>query len=133
MSYQNLVLLQDIAKTIAALCFLGGLGFLIAGLIRTRWVRLSKRIWVVLITLAVWTLGFAIFGGTIFYTHSQPNGPHSFTSYMDGMTAKMCITRPKLDICEELKQKCATGDDTHPSCRIMAGEDPRKFYTTTSR
>ncbi|MGE0628507.1 MAG: hypothetical protein AB7O43_11845 [Hyphomicrobiaceae bacterium] len=134
MSYQNLIRLQDTAQIVFLLCLIGGLIFVLVGLVRPRWVGYSKRLWVVFSTLGIWILGLVIFGGAVGYTHSQPNGPHAFQSYMDGMLAQQCIKTPDRSGCDALKKKCAEGDSTHPSCRILAGEDPNKFYrTTTSR
>ena len=128
MSYQNLALLQMGGQMIFAICLFGGIIFLLLGLIRPRWVRHSKRYWVILSTFGIWVLGTAAYGGAIAYTHSQPNGPHAFGSYMDGFVAKTCVEKPDHHSCPALREKCATGDATHPSCRILAGEDPKMFY-----
>lgn len=133
MTYDNLVRLQNAAQIVFALSVFGGLALLIFGLIRTRWVGMTKRRWVVLSTIGIWILGALVYGGTIAFTHAQPNGPHAFESYMDGVTARICIKDPAHPSCAELKKKCAERDPTHPSCRILAGEDPAKFYRTTVR
>jgi hypothetical protein len=52
---------------------------------------------------------------------------------MDGETAQHCIKDATASGCETLKKKCAERDPTHPACRILAGEDARKFYRTTIR
>lgn len=129
MSYENLTRLQEAAQMVFAICLFGGVLFFLLGLIKPNWVGFAKRRWVVLTTLAVWLFGAVTYGGAIAYTHSQPNGPHAFQSYMDGFVAKICIQNPAHHSCPELKQKCATGDATHPSCRILAGEDPSRFYS----
>lgn len=133
MSYQNLVLLQSYAQLVFTVCLFGGIAFLLAGLIRPRWVGFAKRRWVVLSTVGIWFLGSAIYGGAIAYTHSQPNGPHAFESYMDDWIAKTCIKNPAHTGCAALKKKCIEVDPTHPSCRILAGKDPNKFMNTTIR
>jgi len=133
MSYENLMRLQDGAQVVFAVCLFGGLAFLLAGLIRPHWTGFSKRVWVILSTVGIWLLGLVVYGGAIGYTHSQPNGPHAFRSYMDGWTAQICLRDATRPGCEELKKKCAERDPTHPACRILAGEDPKKFYTTTTR
>lgn len=133
MTYQNLALLQNGAQTVFALCLFGGLAFLILGMIRPRWVRFNKRRYVILSTIAVWFLGAAAYGGAIAYTHSQPNGPHAFNSYMDTIAARTCAQNPQHHSCPKLREKCETGDATHPSCRILAGEPAEKFITTKVR
>lgn len=133
MSYENLIRLQNTAEILATVCFVGGLAFLIAGLVRTHWVGFSRRRWVVLSALCIWLLGLITYGGVIGYTHSQPNGPHSFESYMDGMMAQDCVRDASHAGCAELAKKCAERDPTHPACRILKGEDASKFYTTTTR
>jgi hypothetical protein len=133
MSFENLMRLQAAAQLISVACLFGGLAYLFAGLIRPGWVGLSRRIWVPFCTLGIWLLGIVIYGGAIGYTHSQPNGPHSFESYMDGWTAQICVREPTRAGCAELKKKCAEGDPTHPACRILAGEDPKKFFEVKIR
>ncbi len=133
MYYENLMRLQHAAEILSTACLFGGFLFLVLGLIRSRWVGLSNRIWVVVSTFGIWLLALVIYAGAIGYTHSQPNGPHAFESYMDGMTAQSCVRDPAHAGCAELKKKCAERDPTHPACRILAGEDPNKFYTTTIR
>ncbi len=133
MSYDDLILLQTSAQMVFAVCLFGGIAFFLTGLIRPRWVGFSKRLWVILSTFGIWLFGVMIYGGAIAYTHSQPNGPHAFESYMDGWTARLCIQDPTRENCAELKKKCVERDPTHPSCRILAGEDPKKFYSTTTR
>ena len=132
MSYDNLMRLQNGAEILAPILLLGGLVFLIAGMIRPSWVRFSKRLWIVPLTLLIWIAAIAVYGGTIFFTHSQPNGPHSFFAYMDASTAMMCIKKPDLESCAKLKEKCELRDPTHPPCRILAGDDPRKYYSNTT-
>lgn len=132
-SYETLIQIQNAAKIFGAACLFGGLAFLLAGLIRSRWVGFSKRIWVVLSTFGIWIVGFFVYAGTIFYTHSQPNGPHAFDSYMDALLAMQCVKGPMDQECADLQKKCAERDPTHPACRILRGEDPNKFYTTTIR
>lgn len=133
MSYENLMRMQTAAEYISAAVFLAGFLFLVAGLANPAWVRFNRRIWVVPITLAAWAVALGTYGSATFFTHAQPNGPHSFSAYMDASTAKRCIRKPDLKICAELREKCARRDPTHPPCRILAGEDPSKFYTTTTR
>lgn len=131
MSYENLTRLQEGAQIIFALCLFGGLAFLLLGLIRPAWVRFNKRRYVVLSTIGIWLFGTITYGGAIGYTHSQPNGPHAFNSYMDIVVARTCVRNPAHDTCPKLREKCQTGDATHPSCRILAGEPAKKFITTT--
>jgi hypothetical protein len=131
MSYENLMRLQDAAELISVVCVFGGLAFLLAGLMRPGWVGFSKRLWVVPGALGIWLLGVVVYGGAVAYRHSQPNGPHAFEGYMDGWTAQQCARDATAAGCAELKQKCAERDPTHPACRILAGEDASKFYTTT--
>lgn len=128
MSYKNLVLLQDAAQFAFALSLLIGAIVLVVGLFRPKWLGMTKRRRAVLAALCTWFVGAALYAGAIGYTHSQPNGPHSFISYMDGMQAQTCIKDPQHSGCAALRAKCSTGDSTHPSCRILVGDDPEKFY-----
>jgi hypothetical protein len=132
-SYENLIRLQTAAQIFANASLFAGLAFLFAGLIRARWVGLSKRVWVVLSTIGIWLLGFVVYAGTIAFTHSQPNGPHAFESYMDDMLAMQCVKGRADQACADLQKKCAERDPTHPACRILGGEDPDKFYSTSTR
>ena len=129
MSYDNLMLLQSVAEIAALLLFLGGLLVLALGLIRPGWIRLSRRIWAIPIAIVLWFVAIGVFGAMTAFTHSQPNGPHAFEAYMDALTAKMCVTQPEHQDCKDLRTKCERRDPTHPPCRILAGEDPRKFYS----
>lgn len=132
MTYDNLMRVQTAGESLALLLAAAGLIFLVAGLIRPGRVRLKTRGWVVPITILFWLAAIAVYGGTIAFTHAQPNGPHAFESYMDGVAAMTCTKKPHHTSCAELKEKCAKRDPTHPACRILAGEDPRKFYSNSS-
>lgn len=128
MSYDNLMRLQDAGEIAASLLALGAVAFLVAGLIRPPWVRLARRLWVAPIAVLLMLLALVLYAGVTVFTHSQPNGPHAFGAYMDAMTAEMCIRQPAHKDCDALRTKCERRDPTHPPCRVLAGEDPRKFY-----
>ncbi len=133
MSYDNLIRLQMVAQLIFVICLFGGVLFALLGLVRTRMVGLTSRWRVVLVTLGIWLFGAVTWGGAIGYTHSQPNGPHAFGSYMDIAIAGQCVQNATASGCERLRAKCAAQDPTHPSCRILAGEDVQKFMSRTTR
>jgi hypothetical protein len=134
MSYDNLMRVQFGGEVVLAACLLTGAVILIAGLISPRLIGLSGRGWVILTSLALWLVGIGAWVGSVAYTHSQPNGPHSMESYLDGETAIGCVSGDRsAERCVALKQKCAERDPTHPACRILAGEDAGKFYSTTVR
>lgn len=132
MTYEQLQWLQITADTLFNLCLLGGLIYLIIGLIRPSWVGMTKRRWIPLRALAIWLVGFLILAPITFYTHSHPMGLHSFNSYMASFAAKQCMAGAKADIpvaqdkCEELFKKCKKGEieSTHPSCKIMKNWKP---------
>ncbi len=117
MTYDTLVLLQDAAKLFFSVAVIGGLIYLVAGLARPSWLGLTRRRWAVLHALGVWLLGFVVVAGTLVYTHSHPNGPHSFRSYMKLAAAKDCARGKRTEICEELRQQCQT-PTIFPACKI---------------
>ena len=117
MTYDTLILLQDAAKLFFSICVIGGLIYLAAGLFRPSWLGLSRRRWAVMRALGVWLLGFVVVAATLVYTHSHPNGPHSFRSYMKLAAAKDCAHGKQTEICEELKKQCAT-PTIFPACQI---------------
>ncbi|KUO54863.1 MAG: hypothetical protein APF80_00975 [Alphaproteobacteria bacterium BRH_c36] len=128
MTYDTLILIQTIAQGFFLLCVVLGTFNLIAGLIKPAWVRLTKRRWVVSRTFLVWLVGLIVVGGAIGYTHSHPQGPHAFNSYIKGYIAAECAagttTGSVTGVCEELKQQCAVRT-TFPPCETYHAERKR--------
>lgn len=117
MTYDTLVLLQDVAKLFFTVCVIGGLIYLAAGLAKPSWLGLTRRRLAVLRALGFWLLGFVVVAGTLVYTHSHPNGPHSFKNYMKLAAAKDCAHGKQTEICEELRKQCET-PTIFPACKI---------------
>lgn len=68
------------------IALLFALVYLVVGLVQPRWAGAARRTSVVLRSLGIVFLAGLAFVGVIGYTHSQPDGPHSFDSYMNSMT-----------------------------------------------
>ncbi len=124
MSYDQLILLQNTAKVFFWLCIAAGSISFILGMYKPTWAGVSKRRWVVLRSIGILALGFVVVAGTIFYTHSQPNGPHAFNTYLESYAAKKCVERNDLTPCEDIVKKCAGMPGTiYPACEILRGGD----------
>ncbi|MEQ8824376.1 MAG: hypothetical protein RIC14_08375 [Filomicrobium sp.] len=124
MTYDQLIFLQTAAEAFFWVCVAFGAISFVIGMHNPAWLGLTKRRWVALRAAALWLLGTAVVSAAIFYTHSQPNGPHAFATYMDGLAAQKCYAGEKLPSCSELEKKCAEMPGTlYPACRILKGED----------
>lgn len=128
MTYDNLVTLQLTAVSFFWLCAFGGLIYLLIGLIKPKWLGLTKRRWVILRILGLWSVAIIVVVITLYVTHSHDRGVHSFSSYMDSFVAKNCTGQVPADAppvtqdaCQKLAKKCAApgADTTHPSCVTM--------------
>lgn len=109
MTHDQLIQLQNWAS-LAFLIFLGaGVLHLLLGLISPAWVGRKGRGTVLLMTLATWLAGAAIWAGTIAYTHSHPKGPHSAKGYIEDYFADQCARGADLPAC-----KPATAPPTTP-------------------
>jgi hypothetical protein len=117
MTYDTLILLQSGAKLFFSACLLGGLVYMVAGLFNPKWLGLTRRRWAVLRSLGVVLIGFIVMVGTIIYTHSHPNGPHSFANYLKLAAAKDCARGKQTQICEELRKQCEI-PTIFPPCQI---------------
>jgi hypothetical protein len=100
MTYEQLNQLQDAATLTAKLFLAVGAIHLALGLLRPGWVGRKRRGTVVLLTLGVWLAGLAVWGGTIGYTHSHPNGPHAVTGYLERYFAEECAKGADLPACK---------------------------------
>ncbi|MEO1283091.1 MAG: hypothetical protein AAFV69_15320 [Pseudomonadota bacterium] len=121
MTYDTLILLQNTSQIVFTICLIGGVIYLAIGLIRPGWLGLSKRIWVVLRSLAAVVFGFAVSAGTLAYTHAHPNGPHAFIGYMQGYVAKDCAAGKSGEVCDGLRARCAR-PTSFPACVIYREE-----------
>lgn len=107
MTYEQLIQLQGVAAIVCLLALLIGALHLLAGLIKPAWVRRRGRVGVALVSLAVWLFGIAVYAGTIGYTHSQPEGPHSLHRYLDDYFAEQCAQGADIPACKTPTQSGA--------------------------
>ena len=101
MTYEQLIQLQNWASLIFLILLGTGAIQFVVGLIRPAWVRRAGRGTVILTTLGIWIVGFAIWAGAVGYTHSHPNGPHSVTRYIDEYFAEQCANGADLPACHK--------------------------------
>ncbi|MFN0217584.1 MAG: hypothetical protein ACKVP4_02090 [Hyphomicrobium sp.] len=104
MTYDQLVAIQNWMSLVFLVFIAAGALYLIAGMISPSFVRAPGRGRVILKTLLIWTIGAGALAGTIAYTHSHENGPHSVKGYIE----------------DYFKQQCAEGADL-PACREGSG------------
>lgn len=107
MTYEQLIQLQGIAAIVCLLAIAIGAVHLIAGLIKPAWVRRRGRAGVVLVSLAICLFGVISYAGTIGYTHSQPEGPHSLHRYLDDYFAEQCAQGADIPACKTAPQSGA--------------------------
>ncbi len=107
MTHDQLIALQNAMSGLFIVMLGAGALYLVLGLIGPAHVGAASRGRVVLRTLAVWFLAAASLAGTLAYTHSHPNGPHSVTRYID----------------DYFKDQCAEGTDL-PACKDGASAAP---------
>lgn len=101
MTSEQLSHLQDFGSLLLLVFLALGVVHLCVGLVRPHWVWRKGRFGVVLMSLGFWVLAFVIYGGIIGYTHSHPNGPHSFKGYLDDYIASECAAGADLPGCKK--------------------------------
>lgn len=101
MSYEQLIALQGYAAIFLLICLVAGALFFLFGLIKPAWVRRGGRGSVVLVSIGIWLLGIVAYAGTVGYTHSHPNGPHSAKRYIDDYFAEQCAQGADLPACRK--------------------------------
>jgi hypothetical protein len=98
---EQLSQLQGFGSLVLLLCLGLGAIHLLLGLVRPGWVWRRGRGGVVALSLGLWLLGVAVWGGIIGFTHSHPNGPHSVTGYIDDYFAEQCAQGADLQACRK--------------------------------
>lgn len=114
MTYDQLIQLQGWAALFLLLCLGAGAIHLLAGVIRPAWVKRAGRGGVALVTLAIWLAGIAVWGGTIGYTHSHPEGPHSLHRYLDDYFAEQCAQGADIPACRKAEVAPSAGEPPSP-------------------
>lgn len=109
MSYEQM---HDWAGVVLLLCLVAGAVHLVLGLVRPGWVGRKGRGSATLVSLGLWLVGIAVWAGTIGYTHSRPDGPHSVSGYIDSYFAEQCAKGADLPAC---KHKGAAGAAAQPA------------------
>ncbi len=101
MTHDQLILLQSAMWLLFLAMFAIATAYLLAGLIKPAWVGTASRLRVVGRTLFIWFIGAAALAGTIAFTHSHPNGPHSVTRYIDDYFKEQCAQGADLPACKD--------------------------------
>ena len=101
MTLEQLVFLQHIMGGVMLLLLGLAVLNLVLGLIRPAWTKAASRGRVVVRSLLTGLLGVALYAGTIFYTHSHPNGPHAVKGYIDSYFAEQCAQGADLSACKD--------------------------------
>lgn len=113
MTYDQLIFLQGVAALIClGLLGLGAL-YLLIGLISPASARARSRWRVFGRTVVAWLLGVVIYAGTVAYTHSHPEGPHSVKRYINDYFEEQCAQGADLPACK--KTDPAPGTAPQPS------------------
>ncbi len=118
MNYDQLILLQNVSWTVFGVCIVAAFFYVVAGLWQPRWVGRGKRLWVLLAGFALTFISLAQLVATLIFTHSHPQGPHSFDVYMAGFVAKLCAAGKRSEGCDEIAAACADlpADTRYPAC-----------------
>ena len=99
MTSEQLSLLQNWMSVVFLAALVIGALVLLVGLIKPSWVGVPGRGRVILRSLGIWLIGTALMVGTIAYTHSHENGPHSVTRYIDSYFKEQCAQGADLPAC----------------------------------
>lgn len=99
----QLAFIQHLGFAIAGGIFIISGLYVLIGLITPSRFGLEKRLSVLARGIAMVAFAFALAGGVVFFTHSHPNGPHSFKTYINDYIRKECRAGKDLPGCKDLK------------------------------
>lgn len=116
LTYDQLVVIQEGSKAIAGALLIVAAIYLVLGLINPARFGLSKRRWVVVRAMGIVLSGVLLAAGALFFTHSHPNGPHSFTGYLEDFVKHECLAGKDLPACKDLK------DSTPPRSTLKTND-----------
>jgi hypothetical protein len=101
MTSEQLSLLQNWMSVVFLAALVIGLLVLLIGMLKPAWVGAAGRGRVILRSLGIWLIGTALMAGTIAYTHSHENGPHSVKRYIDTYFKEQCAQGTDLPGCKQ--------------------------------